>query len=226
MRIGRNLEEFDDPIELREDFLRRLAQGLSRNMSPFERDDIVKEVRTHLVASSAAFEELGLNSIDAMKEAIERFGDAERIKRQLSEQVRPPRPEFLPASLSIVVSFVIGGVLLTLADFAIYLTGVVSHPSEGSWMIGGVIGSMVGWAIYRRPRRPLVSAVRAGLIVPSTLLVAVSLLNGRLPDATFATVFLVGIGICEFAVGFLAAHAIHVVTRDCHRTGRPPAALE
>lgn len=79
--------EHQQAAELRETYLAEVARRLDSTMTPLESRDSLSEFREHIDAMAAAYQELGMNPVEAMRAALERFGTASRwaepTRRQL-----------------------------------------------------------------------------------------------------------------------------------------------
>ena len=65
-----------------EAYLDQVLAPLARRLSPFHRDELRRELRTHLWERVGAYQELGMNEADAVTEALRQFGGAEDFLRQ------------------------------------------------------------------------------------------------------------------------------------------------
>jgi len=69
-----------------EAYLDQLLVPLARNLSPFHRDDLRRELRTHLWGRVDAYRELDYSEEDAMTEALKQFGGAGDFARQWRQE--------------------------------------------------------------------------------------------------------------------------------------------
>ena len=65
-----------------EAYLDQVLAPLSSRLSSVQRDELRRELREHLLARSAAYQELGMTEADAVTESLRQFGGAEDFLKQ------------------------------------------------------------------------------------------------------------------------------------------------
>ena len=102
-----------------EAYLDTVLASLPRRLSAFERDELRRELRTHLWERVAAYEELGQTEDDAVTEALTQFGGGKNFVKQwrrewtkpiirltLREVCRAGRQAWVPCLISLAASLV------------------------------------------------------------------------------------------------------------------------
>jgi len=215
-----NQLESQSPTLLQEDFLLRVTASLRSEMSPFELDETIRELRSHLIASAAAFEEVGLSPYEAMRAAIQRFGEPEKIDKDLAREARKSKAN--PAARTTIGwAALVCGPLMVGGDYLMVITGVVSSQSDGMLPIGMVTGAIIGIALNRRMRYPLIAAIRAAILVPSVLALVCMALNRGLLEPKLLFASFIFYGGAAFFTGLLAAWGRHVLERHYMANNRP-----
>lgn len=67
-------------------YLDQLLVPLARNLSPFHRDGLRRELRAHLWGRVDAYQELDYSEEDAVTEALKQFGGANDFARQWRQE--------------------------------------------------------------------------------------------------------------------------------------------
>ena len=215
-----------DPSAVCERFLDQVSVGLSKEVSVFERDDTIKEMRSHLLACAAAFEELGLTPYDAMAAAIDRFGDAATIQSQLLKEHRKGSHRHVSQIVTVGSGAIFGAILMVAADCSLVWTHTVGNRSLAMAPIGMVVGGLIGASLYKRPRTPLVAALRSGLIVPTSMMLLVCLRNRQFPDASFLAASLIAIGSASCLIAFVTCWIDRLVGKYLRQANHlPPTAM-
>jgi len=176
-----------------------------------ERFETLSEIRAHLVASAAAYEELGLSPVEAMTAAIDSFGDIRKIGREVMIESASPERSRLSGFVSVGVGSISSAMLFPLADAAFVVTHTVSNPSPGMAAIGAVTGFFLGLCLFLRPRTLPVAALRAGLFVPTILLILVCLLNRAIPGLKFLGLTFLGFGVVNAMAAAFVVRSLRFV---------------
>ena len=76
-----------------EAYLDQVIAPLTRRLSAFQQQELRRELREHLVARLAAYQELGMTEDDAVTEALRQFGGAGDFLRQWQQEWRKTPPQ-------------------------------------------------------------------------------------------------------------------------------------
>ena len=205
-------------IEQREIYLSEVSRKIEKSMSPLEVYESVEELRSHITAMAAAHEELGMDSLDAMRVSLEKFGPAGGLGLSIAGVVNE-----LPIGLGVIVKNVAASMLFTLmagAATAFFLLEIIilvavrwmgcepipeAFAFLGAFLISG-IASPFAWAMDR------VKCVAFGLLAASATLVYVGIEIVRSNESaasmkqSLAICFLLCGGMFVFGVA-VSAHA-------------------
>jgi len=214
-----NKLETTNPLVLREEFLDTSAREM-KGLSALERHETIVEMRAHLVALAAAHEELGLSPIDAMVTAIAGFGDARSIGKEI-RQASGSVESRLPLIVASGSGAVVCSMLATAADLTMVALKIVSNRSQEMGVIGALIGLTIGVSLYRRRRSPGIAALRAGIIVPSALLLFVAILNHSFLTLSFFSVCFAFYGVVAALSALVSTWFIGLADRMQDKTPTP-----
>lgn len=144
----------------REEYLANVTRMLRSRMSPLESYESVEELRAHITAMAAAYQEMGLEPHQAMELALQRFGSADTIGKGLATaSSTPAKPRFampLAVPIVLVASTLLGGFLMKAVDLsfmAIFPTTSPTPPEVDlaiSFFVCLVVAP-VGWLMRKRP---------------------------------------------------------------------------
>jgi len=143
----------------REVYLDEIARTLRRRISPLEAYETVQEMREHLDAMSAAYQEVGLEPVEAMKAAIQKFGASETLGTALvqPETKRSFRPRVFALFVNLLAEASLGSVVMIGADVMITRGRPGMDAIIGmDVLMGAVLGStvaLIGWFVSLSPRQ-------------------------------------------------------------------------
>jgi hypothetical protein len=163
--------------QLRENYLNGIASTLGRSALPFEVQDSVRELRTHLDAGALAYEEMGLSPEEAMRASIQKFGDQRRIGKMLGREILASTASRNRVALGIGLGAVANASLFMFADSAMVATGTVGSPSPGMAILGLLYGIWMGWRIGKKNLSPWAAARKNAISAPTFILILVCGLN-------------------------------------------------
>ncbi len=103
-----------------DEILDSLAKGV--RMSGHTRDQVLRELRSHLAESRSELEAEGRPSLEAEHESMRRFGDPIEIAKMLTKVHRRPTPR---VRLILITTFVLAGIS---AAFGAAGTLAAPHP--------------------------------------------------------------------------------------------------
>jgi len=146
--------------EAREAYLLKVTRRLQTRLSPLAAYEEVGELREHLDAMAAAYEELGMAPETAMCSAIAKFGPAEKIGGELAKVGSAPQPG-IAMRATLFLGLFAGQTLFAAALIAVFDTihtatfgGAATFDVE--CVIGAVIALVVSTVSWNCPRlRPL-----------------------------------------------------------------------
>ena len=124
-------------------FLRQVADGLPFDEA--ERLDIVRELASHIVDSTARFESEGLTLGEAEHRALERLGPPDRLAIELTHARRTPRRLLAAAGAGTwaAVSGVIYGYLFGVLILVVVSIGTAALAASAVHMFGGSWGGLL-----------------------------------------------------------------------------------
>jgi hypothetical protein len=124
-------------------FLRQVADGLPFDEA--ERLDIVRELASHIVDSTARFESEGLTLDEAENRALERLGPPDRLAIELTHARRTPRRLLAAAGAGTwaAVSGVIYGYLFGVLILVVVSIGTAALAASAVHMFGGSWGGLL-----------------------------------------------------------------------------------
>jgi hypothetical protein len=131
----------------REAYVAEVTRSLALRLSPLELYEAQTEIRNHLVASAAAYEEIGLDAGPAMSAAIEKFGNPANLRRELaaSAPIHISESSLLRMLLTLAGSAQVGLLLMILADQVLVKVGQVSQADPVlDLVVGGCAGIIAG----------------------------------------------------------------------------------
>jgi hypothetical protein len=161
----------------REAFLDDVAFRLRRRLSPLDVYDSIEEMRSHIDAISAAYQELGLPANEAMDAAVAKFGSAEKIGKSIAGSSKPviSFAKLAPIAITMSTTAVVGGVLMVLIDYFL-VTFNDFWPAFGlDLAVGGTFGAVVALIGFFVKWKP--ATFGAALMVGIDLLLCFTLLQ-------------------------------------------------
>ena len=101
--------------------LEQYLEEVSKPISSHERVEWRTEAEQHLAALIAAYEELGYNQEEATELALNRFGEAQTVGKQVRAEMRPVM--FSPATVTFLAPLLLSFVVMYLAASSFAETG-------------------------------------------------------------------------------------------------------
>ncbi len=155
------MEDFQSSAPRRvEAYLDTVLASLPRRLSAFDRDELRREIRTHLWERVAAYEELGQAEDDAVTEALSQFGGGKDfVKQWRREWTKTPhrmtlRDVYLAGRQALLPSLT--GIVGVNAFYLAAQECVWRLPKLNAFLMTSSYNDMVGWSM----------AVAAFVLVP------------------------------------------------------------
>jgi hypothetical protein len=141
---------------LREEYLAEVTKRLSGRLSALEAFESIQEMRGHIDAMAAAYEELGLEPCGAMKAAIEKFGKAGHIGSAVAQTTPNVGPIgfVVGISIALITESVIGAALMLIIDLWFATHQGMNYDWGIDMAVGAGAGAVValfGWFWRLRP---------------------------------------------------------------------------
>jgi len=144
------------PAVAREQYLSQVATKLGSRMSPFEVFETVSEIRAHIDAMAAAYEELGIPPDEAMQAALAKFGSPKTVGKSLAKAVGIESVDGSPAALLLTLAgtFTLGGLSLLMCD-SINLAPTQAPMVHVDFAAGGSAGILIGLLAWQSRQKPV-----------------------------------------------------------------------
>ncbi|MCW3051249.1 MAG: hypothetical protein JWN14_419 [Chthonomonadales bacterium] len=147
---------------LLDDYLDHLCAPLIDRMTYEQRLAIREEVRSHVLVLAAGHEELGSSPEEALKAAMQQFGDARKIGRSLLKEYRLPFTLHTPLFWYLLhgaIGGVVGAISFVTMDAMLQHKNLVSQTTLiPDCLCGFALGFLPGVHLWRRPASPLKAA--------------------------------------------------------------------
>jgi len=136
----------------REIYLEEVSRTLRDQLLPLEAYETIQEMREHLDAMAAAYQELGLEPADAMKAAIQKFGESRKVAEQLGAVSgrMGVREWATGVAFSMLSTAALGAALLAAVDL-----GTIGQIIDMDLLVGSIAGAVFGASAWIFPARPL-----------------------------------------------------------------------
>lgn len=155
-----------------EDYLERITAPLVGWKDYHERQALRNEVRAHLEAGIAAYQELGERHDEAVHLALIQLGNPDEIGRQYLNDARGFRPIFHMISAGGLISAALGLIIgIAAMRLAAMIMGVTPTADHSEYLTGALLGSAVAWRSWNR-RLGIPGAGRLGGIVGASALLS------------------------------------------------------
>jgi len=196
------------PQEVREAYLDEVSTRMRGRLSSLELFETIREMREHIDATAAAYEEVGLDPASAMSAALEKFGDSKRIGEEVATAAAPrPNTGLAFAFLrSLMGSACLGAVLLSTVDLMVVcLNPRVNGGYNVDSAVGGVCGLVVGLVAWLAPFRPKPYAITLCVMLNALLAYTLYPFYFGTAQAMIAVELGIGLTLALFCLGYTSA---------------------
>jgi len=197
------------PMAIREAYLEEVSATLRLRLTPLEVFESISEMRAHIDAMAAAYEELGMESEAAMAAALDKFGSSAHIGSVIAEISSKPFVDADAAAFiaTLASGSVFGMSLMVLTDYGF---AALNHPSANiitlDLQIGGGIGATIAMVAWKTRLSP--AAFGAFLAIG---------LNIFLWFTLYQTYIMLGKPWCNLQLELLLTPAIFILGSACVR---------
>ena len=138
--------------------LEQYLEEVSKPISSHERVEWRTEAEQHLAALIAAYEELGYSQEEATELALNRFGEAQTVGKQVRAEMRPVM--FSPATVAFLAPLLLSFVVMYLAASSFAETGnqhtlpmMLTKSGPAQWNLGARLrwvggAALEGWSLH------------------------------------------------------------------------------